>query len=69
LGRPPTVQEVADKAGMSIKKISTVKSKMKAVATEAGFEADDGSSILQNSQNDYSSEAMDYVYNESDLKD
>ena len=69
LGRPPTVQEVADKAGMSIKKISTVKNKIKAVATESGFEADDGSSILQNSQNDYSSEAMDYVYNESDLKD
>lgn len=69
LGRTPTVQEVADRAGMSIKKISTVKSKIKAVATDAGFESDDGSSIVQNSTNDYSQEAMDYVYNESDLKD
>ena len=69
LGRAPTVQEVADRAGMSIKKISTVKGKIKAVATDAGFESDDGSSIVQNSTNDYSSEAMDYVYNESDLKD
>jgi hypothetical protein len=31
---------------MSIKKISTVKGKIKAVATDAGFESDDGSSIV-----------------------
>mgnify|MGYP003288553453 CR=1 FL=1 len=39
---------------MSIKKISTVKSKIKAVSTDAGFESDDGSSIVENSTNDYS---------------
>lgn len=69
LGREPTVQELADKAGMSIKKIKTVRNKIRAIATDGNFEADDGSSILQNNQDDYSNEAMDYVYNESDLKD
>lgn len=69
LGRTPTVQELADRSAMSIKKIETVRKKIKAIATEGNFEADDGSSMLQNSKNDYSQEAIDYVYNESDLKD
>lgn len=69
LGRPPTVEELADRAAMSVKKIESVRKKVRAVATEGNFEADDGSSALQTSQTDYSTEAMDYVYNDSDLKD
>jgi DNA-directed RNA polymerase specialized sigma subunit len=46
LGRSPTVQELADRSAMSIKKIETVRKKIKAIATEGNFEADDGSSLL-----------------------
>lgn len=69
LGRPPTVEEIADKAAMSVKKIQQIRKKVRAVATEGNFEADDGSTALVNSNADYSQEAIDYVYNDSDLKD
>lgn len=69
LGREPTVEELADKANMSIKKIEQVRKKVRPVASESSFEADDGSSGIVNSNTDYTQDAMDYIYNDSDLKD
>lgn len=69
LGREPTVEELADKAAMSVKKIESIRKKVRQVANEGSFESEDGSSALKNQTTDYSQEALDYIYNESDLKD
>ena len=69
LDREPTLEELADKANMSIKKIEQVRKKIRPVANESSFDADDGSSGIVNSTTDYTQDAMDYIYNDSDLKD
>lgn len=69
LDREPTLEELADRANMSIKKIEQVRKKIRPVANESSFDADDGSSGIVNSTTDYTQDAMDYIYNDSDLKD
>lgn len=69
LGREPTLEELSDKAAISIKKIKNIRNKIKPVVSEISFESEDGSSGLNNSGTDYTLDAMDYIYNDSDLKD
>ena len=69
LDREPTLEELADRSNMSIKKIETIRKKIKPVATESAFDADDGSSGIVNSTTDYTQDALDYIYNDSDIKD
>ena len=69
LDREPTLEELSDRANMSIKKIEQVRKKIRPVANESSFDADDGSSGIVNSTTDYTQDAMDYIYNDSDLKD
>lgn len=69
LDREPTVEEIADKAAMSIKKIEAIRRKVRPVVAETSFEQDDGSTALGISTADYTQEALDYIYQESDLKD
>lgn len=69
LGRPPTVEEIADKAHISVRKIEKLRKKIKAIATDSQMQAEDGSSYVQGSETDYTPDALDYIYNDSDLKD
>ena len=69
LGREPTVEELADRSHMSIKKIQQIRKKVRPVASESSFDAEDGSSGIVNSNTDYTQDALDYIYNDSDLKD
>lgn len=69
LNREPTVQEIADRAHLSIKRITDVRNKNKKQTSEASTIAEDGSSGITQSTNDYTGEATDYIYNDSDLND
>jgi DNA-directed RNA polymerase specialized sigma subunit len=68
-GREPTVDELADKAHMSVKRIKDVRTKMRPVVTDASTESEDGSSMLELASSDYTQDALDYVYAESDRND
>lgn len=69
LGREPTVQEISDRAHLSIKRIADVRSKNKKQVSEGSTVQEDGSPGLQQGATDYTGEATDYVYNDSDLND
>lgn len=69
LGREPTVQELSDRSHLSIKRITDVRKKNKKQVAEAGTVQEDGSSGITQSTTDYTGEATDYVYNDSDLND
>lgn len=68
-GREPTVEELADISHLSVKRIKDVRQKMRPVVTDAGTESEDGSSLLSVENSDYTQDALDYVYAESDRND
>lgn len=68
-GREPTVEELADLVHMSPKRISDVRTKLRPIIQDSGTESEDGSATLAMSESDYTQDAMDYVYNDSDLND
>lgn len=68
-GREPTVEELADISHLSIKRIRDVRSKMRPIVTDASTESEDGSSMLTMENSDYTQDALDYVYAESDRND
>lgn len=68
LGKEPTVQEIADRAHLSIKRIKDVREKMHAVSTEGAYQ-DNGNNFLAGQDTDFSQDALDYVYNDSDRMD
>lgn len=67
--REPTVKELADLAHLSVKRIEQIRKKTKAVVMDGATIGEDGSELVQGSSTDYSREAMDYVYNDSDTTD
>lgn len=69
LGRDPSVEEIADRCHLSVKRIGDVRTKMRAVSNEGAFESEDGETGLQGKPSDFSQEATEYIYNESDLTD
>ena len=68
-GREPTVEELSDISHLSVKRIKDVRQKMRPVVTDAGTESEDGSSLLSVENSDYTQDALDYVYAESDRND
>ena len=68
MGQEPTVQEIADRAHMSVKRIEDVRRKMRPVSTEGAFQEGANSGIV-GQETDFSQDAMDYVYNDSDRID
>lgn len=68
-GREPTVEELADISHLSTKRIKDVRNKMRPIVTDAGTESEDGSSLLSVENSDYTQDALDYVYAESDRND
>lgn len=68
-GREPTVDELADKAHLSVKRIKDIRLKNKAVLMDSGVTSEDGTEYSGTSESDYSKDALDYVYNESDTTD
>jgi DNA-directed RNA polymerase specialized sigma subunit len=68
-GREPTVEELADISHLSVKRIKDVRTKMRPIVTDAGTESEDGSSLLSMENSDYTQDALDYVYAESDRND
>lgn len=68
LGREPSLQELADRSHLSIRRIRDVNKKMHPVAHEGSYQ-DGGDSFLQGNATDFSQDALDYVYNDSDLMD
>lgn len=67
--REPTVKELADLAHLSVKRIEQIRKKTKAVVMDGATVGEDGSELVQGGSTDYSREAMDYVYNDSDTTD
>lgn len=68
-GREPTVEELADISHIPVKRIKDVRTKMRPVVSDAGTESEDGASLLTMDNSDYTQDALDYVYNESDRND
>ena len=68
LGKEPTLQEVADRAHMSIKRITDINRKTRAVAHEGSFQ-DGANEYIQGGETDFSQDAQDYVYADSDRID
>lgn len=68
-GREPTVEELADISHIPVKRIKDVRTKMRPVVSDAGTESEDGASLLSMDNSDYTQDALDYVYNESDRND
>lgn len=69
LNREPTVQELADKAHLSIKRIKDIRAKNKATVSDASFTQDDGTVAINGQNTDYTQDALDYIYNDADLTD
>lgn len=67
--REPTVAELADLTHLSKKRIEDVRKKMMPVVNETATESEDGESLLSGSKDDFSADALDYVYNDSDTTD
>lgn len=68
-GREPTVEELADAAHLSVKRIKDVRAKMRPIITDAGTENEEGSATLSVADSDYTQDALDYIYAESDRND
>lgn len=68
LGQEPTVQEIADKAHMSVKRIEAVRKRMRPVTTEGAWE-EGANTGIGGGDTDFSQDALDYVYNDSDRID
>lgn len=68
LNREPTVNEIADKIGLSVKRIADVRNKMFPVTSDAPYDNDENS-ILPGVGPNYNEEALDYVYADADYVD
>lgn len=71
-GREPTMDELADAAKMSVKRIRDVRRKMRPVSSGTAEDPDSGEKTEQSAsvyETDYSRDALDYVYNDSDRLD
>lgn len=68
-GREPTVDELADKVHLSVKRIKDIRLKNKAVLMDSSTTSEAGTEYSGTSESDYSKDALDYVYNESDTTD
>lgn len=68
-GREPSVKELADLTHMSIKRITDVRNKLKPVVADSSTESESGEALLQQSSSDFSKDAVDYIYEASDLTD
>lgn len=64
-GREPDLLELADYSGISLRRIKKIKKQMPATPTEEAF----GESGLSGEESDYSNEAMNMVYHDSDHVD
>lgn len=64
-GETPTADVLADKAGMSVKRLKEIRTRMRPVLGEANL----GSAELQGSSADFSEEAMDLLYSDADRVD
>lgn len=64
--REPDVEELADYSGMPVKRIEKVRRSFRKMPSEGAIEAAGG---LTQYTTDFTNEAMDYVYNESDKID
>lgn len=67
--REPTLDELADLTHLSKKRIEDVRKKMMPVVNETATESAEGESLLAGSGDDFSADALDYVYNDSDTTD
>ena len=67
--REPTVEELADITHMSIKRITDVRNKMMPVVNESLTESESGDSLVTNSVDDFTQDAIDYIYADSDTTD
>lgn len=68
-GREPTVEELADISHIPVKRIKDVRTKMRPIVSDASTESEDGASLISMDNSDYTQDALDYVYNESDRND
>lgn len=66
--REPTVEELSDLTHLSISRIADVRKKMRPVANESSFDNEENS-LLQGGSADFTKDATDYVYHDSDLID
>lgn len=64
LGREPNVGELADHTGYSVKRIEKVRTQTRAVPSQANIGGE-----LEQEGPDFTTEALDYVYNEADHVD
>lgn len=70
LGREPTVEEVSDKAHLSVKRVADVRRKNRRQASESSASGgDEVATVGDGTAVDHYPEAMDYVYRESDTND
>ena len=67
--REPTIVELADLTHLSQKRIKQIRKKVKAVVADGATLGEDGTELAQGAETDYSTEAMDYIYNDSDSTD
>lgn len=68
-GREPSVKELADLTHLSVKRITDVKNKLRPVVSDAAATSESGETFVQDSSSDFSKDATDYIYNDSDLTD
>jgi DNA-directed RNA polymerase specialized sigma subunit len=64
-GREPTIEELADKTGLSMKRIRKLNERQFQAITDSTLEGDEGFS----ESSDYTQDALDYVYQDSDYID
>lgn len=69
LGREPTVEEVSDRAHLSVKRVADVRRKNRRQSSESAATAGDEVAAVGGISIDHYPEAMDYVYRESDTND
>lgn len=68
-GREPTLEELADASHLSVKRIKTVRNKMRKVGTENPDVGENDSPQAAVHMPNYTQEALDYVYGDSDRTD
>ena len=68
LDREPSVEELADRSHFSIKRIESIRKKMRPTQSEGSL-TEGGNNLIEGSQSDFSKDALDYVYADSDLMD
>lgn len=68
-GREPTVEELADKTHLSVKRIKAIRKKLKAVVTDGTVTSEAGDSMVATQNTDYTQDALEYVYADSDTTD